>query len=981
MLCRRDLEAAGALVLTLLTTFLAVSCRALSLRDSPITVARVRALGEKAPIHGVAVTFRGVVTYTDPVNHLLFVQDATAGIKVEVGGLSPLPRRSEFLEVQGLVLRSSRLPFVAHPSFTILGSAQQPSAVLVRPSQLVSLDYASRKVRMTGIAQSAEMDQNGALRVRVHVGQQVFGVRIKDNTDSNRVALPGAFVDVEGVTDPVFDEAGSMEDYRIWADSSEDLRIIRPALPLSSFDAVTVGSLRQRAREIDSSSLPLRVRLCGDVVEDGRGGFQFIDATGTLPLTVALDRLAFTGHRLNVWAFPRSLAGGLVLEDAVLAAGAGPRSPVFRPVALLRHISDVRALAAGEAAKGLAVDVQGTVTYASSVWGILFVQDPSSGIFVNTLGPLPPGIRAGWRVRVRGKSSAGGFAPSISYAQVAHLGESVLPRPTVMTHQDLQSGRMDSQRVTVEAVARSFEPSNGPLTLRLMDGQTRLTAYLDGWRTLPQYLLGARVRLTGACGSSANSRRQFNGIEVYVPRPDCVRVIEPRPDPFISPVRSIRDLLQFSPSERPGREVRLRGVVTMAGSSGSVFMRDATGGIQVLSTASTQLELGEIIDAAGYPAATRLGTVLEDARIRGIRPGPPPEPQHTTVYQILDRNLDSQLVELDARLVSQIPTPIGLHLLLESAGRYFTANSEANLSLRETLDPGAVLRLRGICSVTAPVAAGENIPDSFELRLRTADDIRILRPAAWWTAERAQRIIVVGGLLFLGALLWVLMLRRRVSQQTATINRKLDIEALRTRQLAKAAQDLAAEKAELLRTREDLQRLATRDGLTGVWNRSAIFDLLESTLSRCRRAGQPTSAIMCDLDGFKRINDCRGHPAGDRVLREISTRFQSCIRASDFVGRYGGEEFLIVLSDCDGRGALERAEQLRCEIESRPIVLDGGSLNITCSFGVSCAHDSKDCDQLVREADNALYRAKRLGKNRVECSEIPNSSTPRGSAR
>ena len=69
--------------------------------------------------------------------------------------------------------------------------------------------------------------------------------------------------------------------------------------------------------------------------------------------------------------------------------------------------------------------------------------------------------------------------------------------------------------MTVEAVARSFEPSNGPLTLRLMDGQTRLTAYLDGWRTLPQYLLGARVRLTGACGSSANSRRQFNGIEVY----------------------------------------------------------------------------------------------------------------------------------------------------------------------------------------------------------------------------------------------------------------------------------------------------------------------------------------------------------------------------------------------------------------------------------------------------------------------------------
>lgn len=194
--------------------------------------------------------------------------------------------------------------------------------------------------------------------------------------------------------------------------------------------------------------------------------------------------------------------------------------------------------------------------------------------------------------------------------------------------------------------------------------------------------------------------------------------------------------------------------------------------------------------------------------------------------------------------------------------------------------------------------------------------------------------------------------------------------AERTEELAKTARNLAAEKSQLLRARAELQRLATLDGLTGTWNRVAVFDLMRRVLDRCRLANQPAAVMMCDLDAFKTINDRHGHPVGDQVLREIAERFQAGVRASDYVGRYGGEEFLIVLPDCNGAEALKRAEQLRNAVEREPVEVGEMAFELTCSFGVSCSTTCGfDGESLVREADRALYRAKHAGKNRVEIAE------------
>jgi diguanylate cyclase (GGDEF)-like protein len=127
------------------------------------------------------------------------------------------------------------------------------------------------------------------------------------------------------------------------------------------------------------------------------------------------------------------------------------------------------------------------------------------------------------------------------------------------------------------------------------------------------------------------------------------------------------------------------------------------------------------------------------------------------------------------------------------------------------------------------------------------------------------------------------------------------------------------------------------------------------------------SLVLCDVDHFKRVNDTYGHPAGDEVLRAIPSRMLTALRSYDRAGRYGGEEFLIVLSNCPEAAALGAAERIRRALEATPIVYGGTELTVTMSLGISSTQVSLEsgAQTLVKAADTALYRAKRTGRNRV----------------
>jgi diguanylate cyclase (GGDEF)-like protein len=180
---------------------------------------------------------------------------------------------------------------------------------------------------------------------------------------------------------------------------------------------------------------------------------------------------------------------------------------------------------------------------------------------------------------------------------------------------------------------------------------------------------------------------------------------------------------------------------------------------------------------------------------------------------------------------------------------------------------------------------------------------------------------------------------------------------------------LEIEKQGLLRAREALQFQAAHDSLTGLWSRSAILDQLARELERATRQRTVLSVVVGDLDHFKVINDTYGHLCGDYVLRESAHRLVGLMRGYDAVGRYGGEEFLLVLPGYDAAKNPARSHELVDVLASRPFDCNGTEVRVTCSFGVMVTQpwlDHTTIDDLIRRADKALYEAKRNGRNRVE---------------
>uniref|UniRef100_E6QMD7 Response regulator receiver modulated diguanylate cyclase n=1 Tax=mine drainage metagenome TaxID=410659 RepID=E6QMD7_9ZZZZ len=178
----------------------------------------------------------------------------------------------------------------------------------------------------------------------------------------------------------------------------------------------------------------------------------------------------------------------------------------------------------------------------------------------------------------------------------------------------------------------------------------------------------------------------------------------------------------------------------------------------------------------------------------------------------------------------------------------------------------------------------------------------------------------------------------------------------------------------LVEAREEMRFKATHDALTSLWDRGAILALLRSELSRSAREHSSVSLLLCDIDHFKNINDKYGHQTGDEVLEEVSTRLLCGVRSHDAVGRYGGEEFLILLSGCSGEHLKERAECIRRYICDSPFLTNNGPISVSMSVGALAIENwgkSIPIEQYLKQADMALYRAKAAGRNRVDYADLP----------
>jgi diguanylate cyclase (GGDEF)-like protein len=180
---------------------------------------------------------------------------------------------------------------------------------------------------------------------------------------------------------------------------------------------------------------------------------------------------------------------------------------------------------------------------------------------------------------------------------------------------------------------------------------------------------------------------------------------------------------------------------------------------------------------------------------------------------------------------------------------------------------------------------------------------------------------------------------------------------------------------DLQRANEAISYQTTHDPLTGLWNRTAILDALRRELARVVREGSPVGVIVAEIDNFKAINETHGHLAGDAVLRETTRRTRSTVRPYDTIGRYGSQDFLVIVPGCDTHNALSQAERLRARVSAQPIDIsewgkfasgEEGKITVTLCAGVAAGNKVNDAETLLHAGEAALARAKKGGTDRVE---------------
>ena len=192
-------------------------------------------------------------------------------------------------------------------------------------------------------------------------------------------------------------------------------------------------------------------------------------------------------------------------------------------------------------------------------------------------------------------------------------------------------------------------------------------------------------------------------------------------------------------------------------------------------------------------------------------------------------------------------------------------------------------------------------------------------------------------------------------------------------QLNQANQDLADQVAkrtkELEESHEELKQLSWTDPLTGLYNRRSCEEKFQSEIDRFKRTNKTFSIILADIDFFKKINDTYGHNTGDEILVETARVMQSCFRKTDMVFRWGGEEFLIILTGTEIKGGAFVADKIRCAIEDNEFISNGTKISITLSLGVTDFIEGQSMQDCIAEADRNLYTAKSQGRNRTVAAQ------------
>jgi diguanylate cyclase (GGDEF)-like protein len=575
-------------------------------------------------------------------------------------------------------------------------------------------------------------------------------------------------------------------------------------------------------------------------------------------------------------------------------------------------------------------------------WHGFWVSDGVSGVYVETKNhvPLTAAIHPGTELDIEGISGGGEYKPVVDQAVLRIVGERPLPPSWVVSLDRLATGEYDGQWIAIEGTVRSAVLQDGKLSLIVNAGRWQINAV-----TVPapkerfERLVGARVRISATGGALVNKRRQAVFLALYVPSIDSIQILKPAPsDPFSLPLTPIMRVVDFTPGTTPDDLVRVHGVVT-ARLGRSVFIQDGTQGTNISSSELTSLNPGDLVDAVGYRPFGASTNTLEDAMFKQLGTVPVPESRIVTAKEASSGDFANEMVRINGRLIEVQHEADRDTLLVADGDSVFSAIIPAEHKERglSGLSNAREIQLTGVCLISESQSARDFWdPKVFHILLRSPADLVVINRASWWTTGHMLLLLAVVVAGTMAVLAWVVALRRRVAKQTA-----------------------------LLRESEErFRHMALHDALTGLATRLLLQDRLDVALASARRHRTRLGVLMVDLDRFKEINDTYGHQAGDEVLRVTASRLQNAVRNEDTVSRVGGDEFVVLLPDLSDPEAAERIAALIVGTLAVPVSLASQKVPVSVSVGVCTGSgEDLDADELMRCADNALYRAKANGRD------------------
>jgi diguanylate cyclase (GGDEF)-like protein len=648
----------------------------------------------------------------------------------------------------------------------------------------------------------------------------------------------------------------------------------------------------------------------------------------------------------SIWKHHRRLRSIVWIASATICVAsitAQPSKNSPQPVRILSTVRQVHELPVDQAAKSLPVHLHAEVTYFDPYndprHATLFVHDSTGGIYVlvPNRSSWPQGTPApGSIVDVTGVSAPGDYASIVVEPNIRVIGNSHRPlagKPVTLTH--LLTGVEDSQLVEIEGIVESVSETKTSVILDM--------AMQDG------SISAMTVRLTGNAAALFNHDRQLTGFRLMFPSLKAV-VIEaagPR-DPFALPLSSINSLSRFQPGRNSSRIVHLRGIVTLQWPGNIVCFQDETQALCVSSRDSTSLQTGQHIDVVGFPSVGGYRPTLYHSTIKPGAHGNAATPTPISAQEALRGNYDGRLVQLEGQLVGYDLEAKDQTLLVSSGTLIFhvvIASGSEDTDHLASLRVGSILRVKGVCAVELDALKtsrgdGTAVTTAFRILSQSPKDIAVLKTPSWWTPAHSLSAFGLSALIAIAVLGWVVVLRRRVYQQTRMLRE----------------------------SEERFRHMAQHDLLTGLPTRMLLHDRLQVALERGRRFKTNLAVLMIDLDNFKHVNDSLGHDAGDQTLKISAERLLSAIRSSDTAARMGGDEFLVLLADIANEHEAESvASKIRIAL-SAPIQLPNQEIPVSASIGVCViSNGAIDAAMLLKKADVAMYRAKGRGRN---CFEI-----------